>query len=164
MPVETLRLPIATIELLYALDLRRIEQLLDLPRAELPARFGPEVVKRLDQALGRRPELLTPEKDDEPVEASWELDYPSGDRRVLEKVLEHLLEQVLEKLQPRGLGVQRLLATLQLTNTPSPPTPLPRSGGEGRKGEPAHLQVGLLQPSASAEHLLDLMRLWLQPS
>jgi protein ImuB len=142
LPVETLRLPRATLELLYSLDLRRIEQLLELPRAELPARFGPEVVKRLDQALGRRPELLTPEKDDAPIEASWELDYPSGERRVLEKVLEHLLAQVLEKLQPRGLGVQRLLATLRITST-----------------EPVYLQVGLLQPSASAGHLLELMRL-----
>ena len=159
LPVETLRLSAATIELLYSLDLRRIGQLLELPRAELPARFGPELVLRLDQALGRVPELLTPEKDAEPIEASWELDYPSGDRRVLEKVLQHLLDQVLAKLQPRGLGVHRLLATLRMMKPPSPPVPLPRSGGEGSGSEPVYLQVGLLQPSASAGHLFELLRL-----
>jgi protein ImuB len=159
LPIETLRLSAATIELLYSLDLRRIGQLLELPRTELPARFGPELVLRLDQALGRLPELLTPEKDAEPIEASWELDYPSSDRRVLEKVLQHLLDQVLAKLQPRGLGVHRLLATLRMMKPPSPPAPLPRSGGEGSGSEPVYLQVGLLQPSASAGHLFELLRL-----
>ena len=157
LPVEMLRLSPETVALLHTLDLRRIGQLLELPRAELPSRFGPEVIERLDQALGHRPELVAFEQPAETFEAAWDLDYPSGDRRVIDKVLEQLLQQVLEKLQPRGGGVQRLLVTLSLA--PSPLTPLPRSGGEGNQAEPVCFQVGLLQPSASAAHLLSLMRL-----
>lgn len=100
------------------------------------------MIRRLDQALGRRPELVTAEQPAEIFEASWELDDPSGDRRVIDKILDHLLQQVLEKLQPRGWGVQRLLVTLSMTNQ-----------------EPVCFQVGLLQPSDSASHLLNLMRL-----
>ncbi|MCI0681282.1 MAG: hypothetical protein L0Y71_04190 [Gemmataceae bacterium] len=142
LPVETLRLSPETIALLHALDLCRIGQLLELPRAELPSRFGPEVIERLDQALGHRPELISSEQPAETFEAAWDLDYPSGDRRVIDKVLEQLLRQVLEQLAPRGWGVQRLLATLCMTNK-----------------EPVCFQIGLLQASAVAAHLSSLMRL-----
>jgi len=45
--------------LLLAFRMVRIGDLIELPRADLPIRFGPEVLRRLDQALGRLPEVLT---------------------------------------------------------------------------------------------------------
>ncbi|MCI0642672.1 MAG: DNA polymerase Y family protein, partial [Gemmataceae bacterium] len=116
LPVESLRLDDDVIQLLRAFDIRRIDQLLELPRAALPSRFGPELLRRLDQALGDVAESLTFERAHEPDEATWEFEVPCGDRRLIEAVLEKLLEQVLEKLRPRQMGVQRLLCWLHLAD------------------------------------------------
>ncbi len=40
--------------------LKRIGDILDLPRAPLTARFGTHVLRQLDRALGREHEPLTP--------------------------------------------------------------------------------------------------------
>ena len=40
--------------------LKRIADLIDLPRAPLAARFGEDLVRRIDQALGREDEPITP--------------------------------------------------------------------------------------------------------
>lgn len=60
LPVAALRLPPEVLALLAGLGLRRIGDLADLPRAAVARRFGPELVLRLDQALGRTAEPLAP--------------------------------------------------------------------------------------------------------
>lgn len=52
LPVAALRLDPATAESLTRVGLARIADLLPLPRAALAHRFGPALVRRLDQALG----------------------------------------------------------------------------------------------------------------
>jgi protein ImuB len=141
LPVESLRFSPPVVQRLRELDIRRIQQLLALPRAELPCRFGQEVVHRLDQALGMVPELMTAERTAESAEASWTFDPPTAECRAIDAVLNHLLEQVLESLRPRHLGVQQLHCSLQTT-----------------PGGPVHFQVGLLQASASLPHLIELVR------
>jgi protein ImuB len=143
--VEALRLSGPVVQLLHTFDLRRIGQLLALPRADLVSRFTPEAVRRLDQALGDAAEPLTPEQPDEPVEASWSFEPPVADRFAVEAVLEQLLEQVLERIRPRQLSVQKLLCSLQPA-----------------AGPPLHVPVNLLQSSDSARHLLELVRLHLE--
>jgi protein ImuB len=59
LPVAALRLAPETVEALAELGLKRIADLIDLPRAPLAARFG-ELVRRLDQALGRQDEPIAP--------------------------------------------------------------------------------------------------------
>ena len=140
LPVEALRLPASTVELLREFDIRCVGELLALPRAELPGRFGPELVRRLDQALGHVPELLTPERADEPIEASWTFEPPATERRAIDAVFDHLLEQTLARL-PRHMGVQRLSCMLRTAATP------------------VSVGVNLLRPSASARHLGELARL-----
>lgn len=140
LPVEALRLPAQVVELLREFDIHRVGALLALPRAELPGRFGPEVVRRLDQAIGNVPELLTSERAVEPVEASWDFEPLAADRRLIDAVFDHLLGQVLARL-PRHLGVQRLSCTLRTA------------------AESVPIRVNLLRPSASARHLGELARL-----
>ncbi len=142
LPVEALRLSDADVELLRKFDIRRIDQLLRLPRAELPARLGGGVLQRIDQALGVTPELLTPHEVVEPLEAHWNFEPPTGDRRFLESVLEHLLENMLAGPRTRGLGVRRLFCTLRTATRESVP-----------------LQIGLVEPSASTRHLMELLHL-----
>src|SRR5206468_944490 len=112
-----------------------------LPRSSLPSRFGPEIVRRLDQALGDVPELLAFEPDVEPVEASWSFDPPAADRRAIDAVLDRLLEQVLDQLRPRQFGVRQLLCSLRTA------------------GERVPVLVSLLRPSGSHRHVMELVRL-----
>lgn len=142
LPVEALRLPSEVVQALGAFDLRRIGQLLALPRSTLPSRFGPELLRRLDQALGEVPELLNLERPSEPIEARESFEFSLCERRIIGRVLEHLLDRVLEQLRGRRLAAQRLEGTLELA---------------GR--QPVHFVVGLLQASDSAPHLVELLRL-----
>ncbi len=60
LPPETLRIEAAVAERLAALGVRTIGDLLTLPRATLPARFGAGLVQRLRQALGEVVEGVHP--------------------------------------------------------------------------------------------------------
>ncbi|MGH6664955.1 MAG: Y-family DNA polymerase, partial [Pseudolabrys sp.] len=60
LPLSALRL---NGEIVYALaqaGLKRVADVIDRPRAPLAARFGPEFLRRLDQALGREDESIKP--------------------------------------------------------------------------------------------------------
>jgi protein ImuB len=147
--VEALRLSGQVVRMLSVFDVRRIGQLLALPRADLAARFEREVLLRLDQALGSAPEPLVPEWPDEPpLEASRQFEPPVTDHRVVETVLGQLLQQLLEELRQGNTGergVRSLLCSLQTT-----------------QGQPIHIAIGLLRPSTSARHLMELLRLRLE--
>ena len=60
MPIEALRLSVETRALLRRLGFKSVGALLDKPRAPFAARFTDELLRRLDQALGRRDEPLIP--------------------------------------------------------------------------------------------------------
>ena len=60
LPMAALRLAPEIVEALTELGLKRIADIIDLPRAPLAARFGEILVRRLDQALGREDEPITP--------------------------------------------------------------------------------------------------------
>jgi protein ImuB len=60
MPIEALRLSVETRALLRRLGFKSVGALLDRPRAPFAARFADELLRRLDQALGRRDEPLIP--------------------------------------------------------------------------------------------------------
>src|SRR5262249_14862035 len=111
MPIEALRLPADVVRTLHHFDLCTIGQLRRLPRAELPARFGPVLTRRLDQALGDVREVLTFLGEEEPIEASWSSDDPLVHRRGVEIVLARLVDEILVKLRSRGHGALRLLCT-----------------------------------------------------
>jgi protein ImuB len=60
LPAAALRLAPETVEALAEVGLERVGDLLDLPRAPLAARFGDILVRRIDQALGRLDEPISP--------------------------------------------------------------------------------------------------------
>src|SRR5262249_25442677 len=105
LPVEALRLPAGIVQVLHELKIYRIEQLLALPRAAVPSRFGDELLPCLDRALGTIPELLTPEPLAEPLEASWDFEPPAADGRTLIAVIEHLLERLLGQIADGRLRI-----------------------------------------------------------
>lgn len=145
LPVESLRLSPDTVALLHQFDLRSIDQLLALPRADLPARFGDQLLPRLDQALGIIPELLSPEHAPEWVEAHRTCEPPLVDRQILHALLTHLLEQILRVIQSRPVGVQRLWCILTFPS-----------------GQTQHFPLVLSRPSRSLRAIADLLNLHLE--
>ena len=145
LPVEALRLPGPTLDLLHQLGLCRIGQLERLPREDLASRFGPELLQRLDQAAGRRPETgpaLVPPPE---FEARRLLEYPSTRREVVGALLDSAVGQLSQMLLRLDRGALRLDCRLDC---------------EGTKG--AELSVGLFQPTASPRHLLELIQMPLE--
>lgn len=60
LPVAALRVEPRLADQLGKLGLKTIGQLYDMPRAPLAARFGESLLRRLDQALGREDEAISP--------------------------------------------------------------------------------------------------------
>jgi protein ImuB len=142
LPVEALRLPAREVNLLHEVKVTRIDQLLALPRADLPSRFGPAVLLHLDRALGLVPEVLKPEQPADALEKSWAFEPPVSDRYSLVGAIEEILERLL-KLVPRNrLGVHRLLCSLEVVDR-----------------DPIHFPVELLRPTASQRDLMELVGL-----
>jgi len=136
LPVEGLRLGEGTRELLDHLGIRTIGQALGFSRRDLAARFDLELVRRLDQALGRRAEVIQPHPLKPEIEAAREFEYPVEHLPTLKVVLERLTEELAEKLRRRRVGAREVECRLWYArSTPSPPGVPDREGkrigGEG---------------------------------
>ncbi len=143
--VESLRLPDQTVTLLHQLGVRRIEQLAQLPRASLRSRFGDELVARLNQLTGAEPELIIPHRPAAPLEAHWSLEHPTAHRATIQHIVAQLVEQVAQRLRQRDLGA----VTIECRLHPS-------------GSEPIEIRIGLFEPTAEPQHLLDLLRMQLE--
>ncbi len=145
LPSVALRLPTDVMETLKELDLRRVRQLLNLPKSTLPSRFGDVLHKRIDQALGEVPETITPELPPKSTIERWQFEYVISDRRVIEMAIEKLLNRTLVSLEPDRHGIQRVLIVIQ-----------------GELGEVVDFTVGLIRPTIQMPHLMRLVRTQLE--
>jgi protein ImuB len=119
LPPAALRLSEGLVAALHHLGLATIGQVANLPRDVLPARFGSELLLRLDQAFGRIAEPLVPLEHHAPVEAKMEFDGPVSSLEAIHAVTRHLLEEVIAQLTRRGCGARRL--DLELSRAYAPP-------------------------------------------
>ncbi|MEM7425594.1 MAG: DNA polymerase Y family protein [Pseudomonadota bacterium] len=115
-PVEGLRLPAETTETLHRLGLKTIGQLYGLPRASLAARFGREMVRRLDQAMGAEHEPLLFETEHAAHRVSMRLAEPVFTVPAVEACLDRLLPDLCKRLEKRQAGIRRLELTLVLVD------------------------------------------------
>lgn len=112
MPLFALRLDREKVRQLSRVGFKTVGCLINLSRAPIAARFGEEVLQRLDQALGTADEVLSPIQ---PVaELVYEKRFPDpivyeDDIKATIKLLAHKLKITLEQ---RGLGMRQ--ARLQL--------------------------------------------------
>ena len=112
LPVAALRLPAATVDGLAAMGLRRIGDLHAIPRATLAARFGPEVLRRLDQIYGRLDEPLSPRLPVPPHSVRLALPEPITTAEAIAAALRRLLTALCAGLETSGEGARRLLLEL----------------------------------------------------
>ena len=108
LPLAALRLDPDTVAGLERMGLRRIGDLTGLPRAALTRRFGRDVVRRLDQALGALPEPVTPEAEPPHFGVRMSFPDPIGLRGDIEAALARLLDRLCARLAAAGQGARQL--------------------------------------------------------
>jgi protein ImuB len=145
LPIEALRLLPETYAMLRRLGFKRAGALIGKPRAPFAARFPVELLRRLDQALGRAPEplaLLAPP----PVYRSLrQLLEPIVTQEAIVTVATQLMQELAPSLERDGAGAR----TLRLT--------LFRVDGEVRT-----IEIGLTAPTRSPAHVARLIGLELE--
>ncbi|TPL35749.1 DNA polymerase Y family protein [Mesorhizobium sp. B2-4-8] len=108
LPLTALRLTPATVASLHTLGFERIGDLLAQPRAPLTLRFGPEIGRRLDQALGLSAEPIEPIRSPELVEVRRAFAEPIGAAETIARYIGKLVARLCEILEERDEGVRRL--------------------------------------------------------
>ena len=106
LPVAALRITGEQEELLDRLGLKRIGQLIGKPRAPLAARFGADLVRRLDQALGREDEVLSPRRPAPRLSAERRFAEPVVDQAALLETVRSLARTLQPALERHGIGAR----------------------------------------------------------
>ena len=108
LPLAFLRLPHDMIDQLHCLGFERVCDIASQPRAPLTQRFGPELHRRLDQALGRLREPIEPIRALELIEATRQFAEPIGAPETLARYTGQLVEALCTLLIAKGAGARRL--------------------------------------------------------
>ncbi len=141
LPVAALRISEATADALSELGVETVGQLTALDRDRVAARFGGDVALRLDQALGRAFEPVTPLVYETPPQVERVFQGPVKAQEGIVRTAEDLVNELAEDLLRARRGI--LEATLVLV-----PSDLPAR----------RLQITLARPSADARHLWTMLK------
>jgi len=143
LPMAALRLPPDTVAALARLGLRRIEDVMGLPRAALARRFGTDTLRRLDQALGLEPEPVSPARA--PLHFAARLTFPDpiGLLEDVQAGVDRLLPVLALRLGEKGRGARRV--RLQAFRS---------------DGQVEVVEIGLARPAADPDRIRPL--LWLK--
>jgi protein ImuB len=145
LPIASLRLPPGVVSALAQLGIDTVGDLTVLPRADIPARFGAIVLQRLDQALGRLSEVITPHRSVPEARAYFSFEYTTDRLQVLFRVLDTLSGRVHAILESRNEGARQVQCWLY-----------------HEAAEPCRLEVSLYRPSRSPRHISTLLRIRLE--
>ena len=140
LPIAALRLDPAMVEGLYRVGLRRVGDVLKMPRAALARRFGEAIARRLDQALDALPEPLAPLGEVPTRRVRLSLPEPIADPADLARAAERLAHDLTARLEREGMGVRRL-----------------DLGFHRVDGRVEHIRIGTARPSRDPAHLAKLM-------
>jgi protein ImuB len=116
LPLGALRLQADTVVALARVGLKRIGDIVDLPRAPLTARFGADVLRRLDRALGSEHEPLNPRLPVAPYVAEQRFAEPIAREQDVLGTIERLAGRLKFALERRGDGARRIELTLFRTD------------------------------------------------
>jgi protein ImuB len=108
LPVAALRLDLATAAGLRRVGLRRIGDLVRMPRDALTCRFGDQVARRLDQAFGALPEPLSPLGEAPVRRVRLSFAEPIANPADLARAIDRLVADLAARLAREGMGARRL--------------------------------------------------------
>lgn len=146
LPPAALRIPRETIEQLHGVGLRSIGDLMMLPRSLLPARFGPLLVLRLQQALGEVHEGIGLRRIRASPHVRTAFDGALQELPALQEVARRLLSQLFRQLVAESLALRQLDCVLYREHAP-----------------PTVLQIGFSQPMRVEAHAGRLLEQRLEP-
>lgn len=141
LPTRALGCDAKTEQALREVGLDTVGHILALPRSVLPARFGDEILFRLDQALGHAIETIDPVHAVDPVHVERIFEGPNDQFEVIQLTVRGLLEELRAHLQTREAGTTRLLLRMERSDT----TPL-------------ELRFALSAATRDLKHLWSLIR------
>jgi protein ImuB len=147
LPLAALRLEGDAVTWLNQLGLCRIGDVVKQPRSALPSRFGEDLLERLDQAFGGAPELLPLLRPAPDFHATRTFEYGVKELPWLYPVLQDLVAQVTADMHRACRGARAIECWLY-----------------PEVSEPWCATVTLHKASASAKHLLQLLRTKLENS
>jgi protein ImuB len=116
LPLAALRLAPETVASLARVGLKRIGDILDLPRAPLTARFGTELLRQFDRALCIEDEPLTPRLPVAPYVAEQRFAEPIAREEDVLAITARLAGRLKVALERRGDGARRIELTLFRTD------------------------------------------------
>ncbi len=145
LPVAALRLAPADADGLARLGFRRIGDLHALPRASLARRFGARTLQRLDQALGRAEEPVSPRRLERPHHVRRLFAEPIAAPETIAWAVKRLIAELKPLLETDGMGARRLeLVCHRVDDT--------------LQG----LEIGTSRPARDPDHLFRLFALRLE--
>ncbi len=142
LPIEALRLPNQSLaDALRELGVNEIRQLMDLDRDRVAARFGADVGLRLDQALGRAFEPVTPLVYETPPVAERTFEGPVKDLAAIVETARVLVDELSTDLARARRGLLEGRLVLKASDLPA-----------------RHVPLTLARPSADARHLWTMLK------
>lgn len=120
LPPAALRLEPETAAQIERLGLRRLEQVMDLPRAPFGRRFGAAALGRLDQALGRAPEALSFRRPATPWAARLAFVEPISAPEDMARVTADAAARLCARLEAEGRGARRFEIAFHRVDGASP--------------------------------------------
>jgi protein ImuB len=115
LPLAALRLEPDVVDALARAGLKRIEDVLDRPRAPLAARFA-GLIRRLDQVLGHEEESITPRLPPPSFVAERRFAGPIARETDVLATIAHLARELSRTLERHGQGARLLQAALFRTD------------------------------------------------
>ncbi len=112
LPLAALRIDTETVAALAQAGLKRIADVLDRPRAPLAARYGQNFIRRIDQALGREDESISPRLPLPAAIAERRFPDPIGREEDVLGTIEHLAHELDRVLERRGEGARLMQVAL----------------------------------------------------
>lgn len=108
LPIAALRLDPAIVDGLRVLGFKTIGEVAREPRAPLALRFGPELGRRLDQAMGRIAEPIDPLRTPDLIEVRRAFGEPISAAETIARYTGKLVDQLCRALEEKGLGARRV--------------------------------------------------------
>jgi protein ImuB len=139
LPPEALRIEPEIVERLHKLGLHRIHQIIGMPRSALRRRFGPQLLLRMDMALGKEIEVLEPVQPVEPFQERLPCMEPIVTATGIEIALQQVLNSLCIRLYKEQKGVRVVLFKCYRVD-----------------GKVEQIKIETNRPSHNAGHLLKL--------
>ncbi|MDF0544104.1 DNA polymerase Y family protein [Sphingobium sp. H39-3-25] len=140
LPLAALRIPAKVASDLHRMGFTRIEQLIAEPRGPIARRYGHELYRRLDQALGHAPEAMTPIFPQALPQARRALLEPIGTADAIARVIGDLTDDICMQLTRDGTGARRLDLYCERVD-----------------GQYQSVRIGMASPTRNARHLTKLL-------